>query len=289
MRKSMVAGGGANRLRLRPIGLVLLAALVAMVGLDPCGPLGVPTVLAPTAWAQSDELPPAEQVLEKAIEATGGREAIKKITNRISIGSLEIPAMGIKAKMTTYSAAPNKVYSVAESDALGKLESGTDGDVFWEVTMMTGARIKQGEEKAAAQREARFYSDLEWRDLYKSVETVGRTEVAGHECYKLKMTPPEGKPEYHYYDTESYLLRKLESTVVSEMGEVTVEIFPEEYKEVDGVMLPYRSRQVLMGMQEMLFVTDSVEHNADLPADLFDLPAEIQALQPSQSDQASPE
>jgi hypothetical protein len=237
---------------------------------------------APVAAAAPDvpaiELPPAEQIIEQAIDASGGRAALEKIHSRVIHGALEVPAVGIKASLAVYTEEPNKVYNVAESDAIGKIESGTDGEVYWESTMMTGPRIKDGEEKASAVREARFHNDLEWRSLYKQAETTGVADIGGRRCYKVTMTPPEGKPEYLYYDAEDHLLRKMESTLVSTMGEIRVETFVEDYRAQDGIQVPFRSRQVFVGMQEMILTTESVAHNVDIPDSVFALPAEIQAL-----------
>ena len=62
------------------------------------------------------------------------------------------------------------------------------------------------------------------------------------------------------------------------MGMVPIVVYVGDYRAVDGVMLPHRVRQVIAGMQEMLFLTESVEHNVEIPRERFQLPADIQAL-----------
>jgi len=232
------------------------------------------------------ELPPAEQIIEQAIAACGGRDALEKIHSRVTNGVFEIPSVGIKAAISVYSAEPNKLYSITESDALGRIASGTDGEVYWESSAMTGPRVKEGEEKASAARESTFHNDLEWRSLYKQAETVELVTTGDRECYKVAMTPIEGKVEYFYYDVQDHFLRKIESTLVSPMGEISIEAFVDDYRLQDGVQVPFRSRQVLMGMQEMILTIESMTHNVDIPDSVFALPGEIQALVAKQAQEA---
>ena len=97
-------------------------------------------------------------------------------------------------------------------------------------------------------------------------------------CYKIVLTPNQGSPETQYFDIANHLLRKTELTLKTDMGTIPVEAFPSDYREVDGLLIPYRSRQIIMGMQEMIFVTESIEHNVEIPAERFALPDEIKAL-----------
>lgn len=235
-------------------------------------------LLAAIVWAQPPALPDAAQILDRSIEVTGGRAAYERIHSRVTFGSFELPAMGIKGKLTTYAAAPSFFYSVGESEAIGKLESGGNGEVLWDITAMTGPRIKTGGEKAAAAREARFNNALFWREMYKAVQTAGIDTVETRPCYKVVLTPNEGEPETGYYDVETGLPQRADQVIVAEMGRMSVQSFFSDYRPVDGLLIPFRSRQILMGMQEMVFATDSIAQNVEIPPERFALPPEIQAL-----------
>ena len=62
-----------------------------------------------------------------------------------------------------------------------------------------------------------------------------------------------------------------------EPGEIPVEITLADYREVDGVMVPFRTMETML-MQQMLTTVASVEHNAELPAVAFEPPDEVTAL-----------
>lgn len=228
--------------------------------------------------ASDDALPTAEQILEQYVEATGGREAHNKFHNRIIRGTFEIVGMGMKAKMTVYAAAPQKNHMMIDSKMMGKFEAGTDGQVTWEVSAMMGPQVKEGEERAVMLREAMFNGHLHWRKLYKSFECVGMEDVDGKPCYKVVLTPEEGHPETQYFDKESHLLVKSETMLKTQMGTFPLVVRIADHKRFDGILIPHTIVQELGSIQKVKIVTESVEHNADIPADRFNIPADIQAL-----------
>jgi len=245
--------------------IVVVLALMAIV------------LLAMPAVAD-EKLPSGEDVLKQFLKATGGEEALKKVTNRITHGSMEIVGMGLTGTMVSYNARPALHYVAIESPAIGKMESGSNGDVFWEMSMMTGPRIKEGAERDLAIREGNFDGLLNWRDYYTNANTDSIVTLDGVECYRVIMTPKSGQPETMYFAKESHLLVKNEMQMETPMGVIPMESYISDYRKVDNLMMAFKVRQVVMGTQEMLLTTDKVELNGEIPEGLFDLPTEIQGL-----------
>jgi hypothetical protein len=234
------------------------------------------------------DLPKAEVVLDKTVDALGGRAALEKLHNRVTKGTFEFVGMGIKATITVYESAPNKQYVILVSEGLGTIEEGTDGTVCWEASQMTGPRVKHGAEQETALHEATFNKELHWRKLYTKAETVAIEDVAGKSCYKLVMTPTVGEPETWYIEKDTHLLLKSEATYVSQMGNIPIEAWASDYKQVDGVMISFTTRIKFMG-GERLFTIETIEHNVDLPEDRFEPPAAIKALLETTEGQPAPE
>ena len=229
--------------------------------------------------AEGESLPAGEVIVDKYVEAIGGKAPFEKLESRVVKGTLEIVGMGITGATTTYQARPTKQYFVWQTQSLGKFEAGTDGQVVWELSMMQGPQVKKGGERALMLREASFDATVKWREFYKKAECVGRETVDEKPCYKVVLTPHEGSPETNYYDQESGLLVKSELQLETAMGTMPAESHLSDYKPVDGILLAHKVRQVIGGgLQEQLMVTESVAHNVDIPADRFILPGEIQAL-----------
>lgn len=262
-RRGALERSAAKRTLIGPLWAGMLIACLA-------GPLA--------AWAQDQPLPPADKILDKYVEVTGGKAAYEKVTNCVTKGSIEVVGPGIKFDVTIYAAAPNKMYSVLESKELGKVEKGTDGNVAWEMSLMAGPQVKTGEERAFILRSTTLDGVVSWRKLFKKVECVAVEDVDDKPCYKIVLTPAEGEPETRWYDKESNLLLKTTVTLKSPAGAVPIDAYPSDYKKVDGILRAHKGKQVVAGVQQTLFVAEKIEHNAQIPKDRFDLPADIRAL-----------
>lgn len=227
--------------------------------------------------ASSEDLPKAEVILERYIEATGGRPAYEKLENRVVKGTVEYVTLGATAEMTRYEAKPDKAHTIIQSDELGKMEEGVAGEVAWEITPMMGPRVKKGNERADAIRSVSFNGPACWRGRYKTVECVGTDSVDGKECYKVKLTPASGNAEIHYYDLVSGLILKMETILEHPNGSMNVEQYASDYKPVDGIRYAHKFR-MLVGGQQIIVTVRAVVHNVDIPDDRLALPDEIQAL-----------
>ena len=107
-----------------------------------------PVILVAARLHAADELPKGEAILDKFIEATGGKTAYQKVHSEVATGYMEFGAMQIKAKMTVYRAQPSFAYTEMTIEGMGKVQEGSDGKVAWSLSAMQGARLKEGDEKA---------------------------------------------------------------------------------------------------------------------------------------------
>jgi outer membrane lipoprotein-sorting protein len=229
-----------------------------------------------TAFAD-DALPKADTILDHYIEVTGGKAAYEKRKSEITTGTVEFAAQGLKGSMTHYAAAPDKSYTVIELDGIGKMEEGVINGTVWDKNPMLGPRVKSGDEKAQGLRGAMFNSHLNWRKVYSKVETTAVETVEGEECYKVVLTPNDGKPETAYFSKKTGLEIKRSTTAVSPMGEMQVEAVAANYKDFDGVMEPTKLIQRVAG-QELVMTIQSIKVNPEIPAEKFEPPAEVKAL-----------
>jgi zinc protease len=229
--------------------------------------------------AADGPLPKGGAVLDQFLEATGGKAAYQKIHSEVSTGSFELTGKGIRGSVTSFKAAPNKIYLTIDLAGIGKMEDGSNGEIAWNRSALQGPRIKDGDEKAAALREATFNEPLHWRKLYKSAETVGIEKVDDKDCYKVILTPLEGKPETQFFDRQSHLLVKFAMTLSSPMGEIAVESRLSDYRKDGDLLTPHRLEQSAMG-QQFVITIDTVKWNEEIPDNRFDLPADVAALLP---------
>jgi hypothetical protein len=237
-------------------------------------------VCAPAAArAQDAALPEGKAVIEKYIEATGGRAAHEKVRTRVVNSTLDIPAAGIKGTSQSYNAAPNKVYIVVDLGAAGREERGSDGTVVWEKTTTGGPRVINDPKELAFWRRAfDIDSDLRLDEYYSSVETKGVEDVNGKPAYKVELTAKSGGTETRYYDKDSGLLVKAQQVVPTPMGQIPSVSMPSDYRDVDGVKIPHKAEETIAGQVKINATLDKVEHNADIPAEKFQLPPDVKVL-----------
>ena len=228
-------------------------------------------------WAAPDDLPKAETILDRYVEVTGGKAAYEKRKTESATGTMSFPAQGLKGNITRFSAEPNQTYMTIELEGIGKIEAGTSGDIAWEKSAIMGPRVKSGEEKAQSLRESRFNEPIHWRELFSKAETVGVETIDGDECYKIVLTPKEGKTETQYFSKKTGLAVKTQTTAVTQMGEMQVEVVVSDYKEFGGVKIPTKTVQKASG-QEFVIIIDNVKVNESLPPNRFEPPAEIKEL-----------
>jgi hypothetical protein len=261
---------GAMRAR-RDFGFIAAGLVLAVTGIGVTGPA--------TRARAEDGLPQAEALIQKMIDATGGKAAYDQQQSQLIRGKVRVPKAKIVLMHTVWAQRPNKRYDLMEAPAFGKIESGCDGSTVWEISEDGGPRLKTGPELPILLREADFDNWTNWKKYYKSATTVGADTVAGQATWKIQMVPVEGPPEMKWMDQATGLLLKTSLRRRTGIGEIPVEIFYEGYRDVCGLKIPFRTREVaLSGLPEIVTTHDSVTCNPPVPEGRFDLPPEIKAM-----------
>jgi hypothetical protein len=75
-------------------------------------------------------------------------------------------------------------------------------------------------------------------------------------------------------------LVKVVVPVTTPNGPITAEILLGDYRDEGGILVPHTVTQKLPGA-DILVKIESVTHNPEIPAERFDLPADIKALMSS--------
>ncbi len=232
-------------------------------------------LLAVAAFAQ--DLPSGADVVDRYLEATGGRHAYARIKTYTAAAVVEYAGRPNRGTFHVFQAAPDKSYSIMVLPGVDKVETGTRDGIAWERTQRRGLRLKTGEELAAALREADPQARLNWRKYYRSAECTGVEAVDSINCFRVVMTPNVGKPETRYYDQLSGILLRVTRIVTTQMGEFPSEGRYANYRLIDGISWPQTFNQSLFN-QTLMSRIESVTLNAAIPESRFDLPSDVKAL-----------
>ncbi len=227
--------------------------------------------------AADEALPPAATILDRYVEVTGGKAGYEKHKTEIETGTVQFAALGLKGMLSEYSAEPDKHYSAFEVEGVGKVEEGVIDGVAWENSPLNGPRVKSGEEKAQALRDAHFNGPAHWRELYSKAETTGAERVEDEDCYKVVLTPAQGNAVTMYFGKKSGLMRKTTVVAASQFGDLAAELLASDYRDFGGVRKPVKRTEKAAG-QEFTITINDVKVNQEIPAERFELPAEVKAL-----------
>jgi hypothetical protein len=231
-------------------------------------------ILVAVVPARAQDLPKAEDVFKKAVEASGGREAHKALKSMHVQGALDVA--GANGDVDIYQARPNKQLVKVTINGMVVQQRGCDGKAAWEVNVMTGASVKTGKDLEEALEEANFDRDLNDPTTYKTATVVARERFEGAECYKVKVERPSGKPVIKYFDTKTGLQVGTEAKVKSAAGEFDVSIILGDFKTFGKLKLPTKVTQRAAG-QEVVITVKAVTFD-DVDDKTFEPPAEVKDL-----------
>jgi hypothetical protein len=189
----------------------------------------------------AEPLPTVDQVLDKYIQAMGGRAALEKQKSRVMKGS-QVMADGTAIPLETYQAAPDKVVSILTTPKQGVMMSGYNGQVGW-VKNQRGQHDLSGAQLADMKRGADFYGDLKLKEIFPGLEVVDREKVGDRDAYVLASQVSPTRIEKLYFDAQTGLLLRSLSITQTMLAPIPDQTDFEDYRDVDGVKLPFTIRQ----------------------------------------------
>ncbi|UCE18454.1 MAG: serine hydrolase [Gemmatimonadota bacterium] len=229
------------------------------------------SLISSNVQAQTSVNQSVDEIIEKHIEALGGYETLKaiqtqRIEQRVSMGPQEIP-------ITIYKKRPQLYRSE---------QIMPHGDIMVRAVNERNAWIQMGQRNprqrpdfaADHQRESVADFDgilVDYERKGHSVEIVGMEDIEDTETYELKVRLASGAEQFVYLDSKSYLMKKQIRTAYTPQGEIQVEDVYDDYREVDGIMIPFliHSQQ---GSQRFDIKTTAVTFNEPVDDEIFIIP-----------------
>jgi hypothetical protein len=225
----------------------------------------------------SSSLPAARTIIDRYVQAIGGRDAVLRHTSIRSVGSFEMPAAGVKGNLTVVQVAPNKMGMTIDLPGMGQMVTAYDGTVGWSINPMQGPRVLEGKELAQIREDAGPSAMLRPADRIRSVETVERTTMNGQSCYKVKVTTLSGRETFDCYSTETGLLVGMTGTQDSPMGQVQVTTLFDDWKEFGGLKAATKVRLQMLGQEQVLTI-DRVEFDRQDDLKALEMPEQVKPL-----------
>jgi zinc protease len=222
-------------------------------------------------------LPTAQSIIDRHIEAIGGKAALKAHNSVAVKGAMNVPANGMNATLEVFAARPNKILSRTTLEGVGEISEGFDGKVAWSINPMTGPMLATGDELAQKALDADFEGALGIATRYESIKTLEKTTFEGRPVYKVALTRKiGGADDIEFYDVETGLKAGAIIERKNPMGTVSVTSSLSDYKKFGDLLHPTVMKQSASGVQFIMTFT-SIEYDKVDPT-VFELPPAIKAL-----------
>lgn len=273
------AGGAvsaAGRCIARTGAALLMLALVPAPAASEQSPAPAPPSAVEAPVAKGATLPPARSVLDRHLEAIGGRDAVQGHDSTHAKGTFSIPASGISGTLDAYAARPNRSLIKVTLGGLGDVTEAFDGKTGWSASPLTGPMLLEGRQLEEKRFDADYESELKSDTRYASITTVEKTQFDGRECYKVRLVRTTGGEDIEFYDVETGLKAGSITTRETPMGTVTATTIETDYRRFSRLLQATTIRSRVGGVEQVITIT-SIEYDTVQPS-VFDMPPDIEAL-----------
>ena len=210
-------------------------------------PVNLPSLeLAPSAASeprpapvQPGQGPTFDQLVEKYVQAVGGSEAFGKLKSRMIKGSF-VTSDGKSLPVEIYQAAPNKMVMTTTLPN-GVALRGFNGTTGW-IQGPDGQHEVKGAELAQLKRSADLARSIKAKEEYLNPRMAGKTKIGNREAYRV-LAQADGQRVQLFFDAETGLLLRRVTTTNTVIGALPMQVDFEDYRIVDGVKIPFITRQ----------------------------------------------
>lgn len=243
-------------------------------------PMGVPALPAeatepqfvrPAPGATPQPLPSADAVLDKYAQAIGSEEALNKVASR-TVHLDETDSDGKSYAIEACAKAPNKMYEVTTLPQ-GTITAGFDGSRAW-ISTNRGTRAAEGFDAIVLSREAEV-NPVAALKSYTGRRIRSQAKIGDATTYVMMAKAPDGIIEFLFFDEQSGLLVRRMIRDRTIFGALPVEADYSDYRDVNGVKIPYKTTWFTAGESSTYTIKD-VKDNVPVDDSKFEPPAKQQ-------------
>jgi hypothetical protein len=211
---------------------------------------------------------PADPVIEKYVAALGGRAAIEKLKSRVEKGATDVG--GKQFPTDIYMEAPDKRVSVMHLPN-GDSVTAFNGAVGWLSAPGRPTRWISGPDLEGARFDAEFNLPVRMREVFSELTVDGSEKIDGKDTTLVIGTRAGKPPVKFYFDPSTGLLLRVLRYTDTAFGLNPTQIDYADYREVDGVKIPYRWT-IARPSGHFTIKVDEVQQNVTIDAAKFAAP-----------------
>jgi len=186
--------------------------------------------------------------------------------------SAKTSIMGMEMPTEIWMKSPNKIKTVTSFNGQDMVQV-FDGEKGYSVNPMTGSSSPMEmtpEQVKQISRNNYFNNYMAQYHQEGKLSLEGEESVNGKQAYSIKADLGNGTSALMYIDKASGLLVKTSATVNQQGMDITVETYPSDYTETNGVLLPMKTTTSTSGMDIVISFT-KVEVDIPIEDSVFKL------------------
>jgi hypothetical protein len=211
---------------------------VAVVALPLPEPAPRPGRGGPGSAGPVAPVPTVDDILNKYVAALGGQAAIDKLKTRVMKGTYAA-ANGMTATFQVDQSAPDK-FHITFSTPQATMERGFNGSAGWEKNPR-GVTDMAGNQLADMKHSFALFGDIKLKEQFTRMN-VRKDKLDGRDVYLIVAATADGQRERLFFDAETGLLLRRTTAVQTPVGVVPQETSYEDYRDIDGVKIPFTIR-----------------------------------------------
>lgn len=203
----------------------------------------------PPPSKETDELrdplgkaPPADQILDKYIQALGGAERLGNLTSFAAKGTFQ-GYQDEKYPVDVFAKAPNQISTVVHTSA-GDSTTTYNGSAGWIAGPATERPVTllelTGGDLLGAKLDAAVWFPAQIKQALTQWRAASAATIDGREMQMIQGSGDGRYPVNLYFDSKTGLLARMVRYAESPVGLNPTQIDYADYRPVDGVQMPYR-------------------------------------------------
>lgn len=233
--------------------------------------------LSAAASAPEADSAEARAIVERAVAAAGGAEALDRIRTKTAVGRASAPAHGIEGRAEEWTEA-NRRAAVIELGAFGKtvLRVHAVTNARRSVTLFGTAKpyVETGKAFEIARFSAVPHPLHRWKERFARVALAGETEIGGRRATVIELAPRGLAPTRLVIAADSHEILREEIPVY--VGDVLqparVGVDYSDYRVVDGIRTPFVAAVTIAPWGRIVLTFARVSFDAPIDPKVFDEP-----------------
>jgi hypothetical protein len=245
-------------------------------------PQAIPAIAEsqPHLWSEAEppsqenppDLPHAEEIIAKYLEAIGGEGNVSKLKSVVEKGTFE--AAGHKFPVEVFIQSPQRIAIITQWPN-GEGSTVFNGQAGWITFPGRPQRRMSSADVEAARIDADLQFAIDMKKLFSELRVEKEVRIGDKDTVMISGQRTGLPPVEMYFDKQSGLLIRMVRYAQSPLGRNPTQIDYSDYREVKGVKLPF-SWTSATPTGRFTIQVESAEANVSIPESRFEKPASAQ-------------